>query len=117
MLLPFEATESPIERRAREFHEANPQVMSKLVEIARDLRGRGVRRIGIKLLFERLRWINIVDTQGDKYKINNNHAPWYARRIMERAEFAGLFETRDSPHDPDFHTREIRVQREVRARR
>lgn len=108
--LPFEEEgDSRLARRARAFHDANPQVMAKLVDIGRDLRRRGVQRVGIKLLFERLRWLSSVRTEGDKYALNNNYTAWYARQLMEQyAELEGLFAIRDSAHDPDYHTREIR---------
>lgn len=75
LLLPFdEVAEARIARRAREFHAQNPQVMEQLVRIGRDLRKRNVRRVGIALLFERLRWISLVKTGGDKYALNNRTA-------------------------------------------
>lgn len=95
-----------IDRAAASFHAENPHVMAQLIEIAREARARGVKRIGIKLLFERLRWLAAVRTDGDKYQINNSYTSWYARRIMQVDGLAGLFETRNSPHDPDYHARQ-----------
>ncbi len=82
--------------------------MQELKSIARLMRSRGVQRTSITLLFERLRWINVVETSGDIYRLNNNHRPWYAREIMQDPEFAGLFVTRESATDPDFYTRTVR---------
>lgn len=97
------------ERRAQAFHDANPHVFAKLLEIARDLRQRGVAKAGVKLLFERLRWISQVETSGDAYRLNNSFTAWYARRLMAHdPSLAGLFDTRASAHDPEFHERVVR---------
>ncbi len=97
-----------LEDRARAFHAANPQVFTKLLEIARDLRARGVRKAGMKLLFERLRWISQVETQGDAYRLNNSFTSWYARQLMATdPSLSGLFETRESAHDPNYRQRVI----------
>lgn len=96
-------------RKAEAFHEANPHVLAKLHDIARDLKRRGVQHSGIQLLFERLRWINVVETAGDKYRLSNSFAAWYARRLMaDDPDLAGFFVTRESAHDPDFHQRPVR---------
>jgi hypothetical protein len=100
--------ESRVDRAARAFHEANPQVYARLREIARDLRRRQVQRASIALLFERLRWISIVETTGDLYRLNNSHRAFYARLLMAEPDLAGLFETRSSATDPAFHERSPR---------
>jgi hypothetical protein len=91
-------------QRAQAFHEANPHVFAKLLEIARDLRGRGIQKAGIALLFERLRWLSTVRTEGDRYALNNSYRAWYARELMAQApDLAGLFDVRESATDPEYH--------------
>jgi hypothetical protein len=108
-VLPFEASESALAARARAFHTQNPHVMQKLVEIARDLRARGVRQVGIALLFERLRWLSTVRTEGDPYRLNNSFRAFYARQLMaDHPELAGMFTTRESTTDPDYFERQAR---------
>ena len=55
----------------------------------------GMRRIGIAFLIERIRWEEEVVRRTDGYKINNNHKPFYSRRLMRKhPELNGLFVTR-----------------------
>lgn len=83
-------------QRAAEFHERNPQVYELLVRYAREARAAGHERVGIELLWNRMRWDFLVETSaGDDYKLNQNFKAWYARRIMEREpDLRDLFETR-----------------------
>lgn len=97
-----------VERNARAFHEKNPHVYEELRKIARDLRRRGIRRVGIALLFERLRWISKIETDGDPFRLDNSHRAYYARLLMAEPDLAGLFETRSSATDPAFHERQPR---------
>lgn len=92
--------------KAQAFHSANPHVMERLVEIAFDMRARKIERVSIKLLFERLRWINVVKTKGDQYRLNNSFTAWYAREIMRRhPALAAMFVTRATPHNADHQYR------------
>jgi hypothetical protein len=83
-------------QRATEFHLANPHVYEALVRYARQARDAGATRIGIELLWNRMRWDWLLETAHDHdYKLNQNFKAWYARRIMEREpDLAGIFETR-----------------------
>lgn len=79
----------------RAFHEANPQVYRAIREIALDLKKRNVRKAGMKAIFERLRWIYRLQTQGEEYRLNNNYTAFYARMLMDREpELDGFFEVR-----------------------
>jgi len=82
----------------REFHAANPAVYAALVRLARRARQRG-SRVGLRCLWERLRWELSVETdtprEGEPYRLNNNHAPFYARLIARREpDLAGAFDLR-----------------------
>jgi hypothetical protein len=85
------------QQRAAEFHLHNAQVYDLLVHYARVLHGRGHRRVGIELLWNRMRWDWLIRTErlGDEFKLNQNFKAWYARQIMEREpDLADVFETR-----------------------
>lgn len=77
------------------FDESNPHVYTALVQMARDLVNRGHRRIGMKMLFEVLRWQTAMYTTGSTFKLNNNYTSHYARVIMENEpDLRGVFELR-----------------------
>lgn len=78
------------------FHADNPWVYDKLLELCRFwVSRRPGQRLGIGMLFERLRWDLAIRTTGEPLKLNNNYRALYARKIMdEHPEFADLFQTR-----------------------
>lgn len=80
------------------FHVSNPHVYRELVKLTASAHARGRKKIGIKMLFEILRWnyYMATDDPNSEFKINNNYAPFYARLIMsEQPEFDGIFELRE----------------------
>lgn len=80
-----------------EFHRLNPQVYTALESMTREMVNRGRRKIGIKMLFEVLRWNYYMETDdpNSDFKINNNYAPYYSRLLLERhPEWDGIFELR-----------------------
>lgn len=87
--------------RFLKFHRDNPQVYEKLVEMANELqREFGLEKMSIKLLWERLRWLNFIavlrNPENDIYKLNNNYHSRYARLIMQREpNLAEFFRTRE----------------------
>lgn len=85
-----------IRQRFEAFHEANPQVYRELVHMTYQLKQHGRTRIGIKTLFETLRWRYWVETTSiDDFHLNNNFSAHYARLIMEQNEWAkGMFQLR-----------------------
>jgi hydrogenase maturation factor len=90
-------TFNKIELAFQQFHVENPEVYRQLVRLARQWKAAGKAKLGIKTLFEKLRWewhvSGIADSEG--YKLNNNYTALYARMIMDReADLKGLFETR-----------------------
>ena len=93
------------------FHEENPHVYEKLEEICEFVYGRGLRRIGISFIWERLRWVSKIKSQGDPYKLNNTFRAFYARQLMwDHKEWGDLFETRSSPHDSNYGERVAAVE-------
>lgn len=86
-----------IEHSFAEFHRANPWVCEALTKLALDLHARGRKRIGMKMLFEVLRWQHALATidEHSVFVLNNSLTSRYARLIMEQnPELAGIFETR-----------------------
>ena len=96
MELDFSTELTPAER-FEQFHQRNPQVYSALVSMTAELVNRGRRKIGIKMLFEVLRWNYYMETDdpNSDFKINNNYAPYYARLIIaDHPEWENVFELR-----------------------
>jgi hypothetical protein len=84
-----------IEEMFWSFHHENPHVYDELVRLARRARRRGVARVGMKMLFEVLRWDFALRTGGDEFKLNNNYTSYYARLVMvNEPDLEGVFETR-----------------------
>jgi hypothetical protein len=78
------------------FHAANPHVYRALRALALNYKRAGNDRAGMKMLYENLRYLSGVETQGDPYKLNNNYTALYARRLMEHEpELEGFFELRE----------------------
>jgi len=84
-----------IEERFRAFHRANPAVYGELVRLARRAKAAGKKRVGMKQLFEIIRWNHEVETRGEDLKLNNSYSSRYARLIeRQEGDLKGLFETR-----------------------
>lgn len=84
-----------------EFHAANAGVYVALRGLALRMKANGRQRWSINGAFEVLRWQYAMQTQGDEYKLNNNHRAFYARLLMEDPALTGFFETRgnDDEHN------------------
>ena len=73
-----------IRERFIDFHYDNPAVYHAIVDIARVMQGRGIHKMGIALIFERLRWLHFIDTKGSEgFKLSNDFRSEYARLIMQ----------------------------------
>jgi len=85
-----------IRERFTTFHNGNPKVYAEIVDIARQMRSRGVQKMGISLIFERLRWLHFIEVQtAEGFKLSNDFRAEYARLIMSREpDLEGFFETR-----------------------
>lgn len=85
-----------IEEKALSFHRSHPEVYSELVRLCREAKARGRRKLGIGLLWERMRWTFYIEQDEDDFKLNNNFRSRYARWIMEREpDLDGIFDTRE----------------------
>lgn len=87
--------ESALDRKFREFHEANPAVYRLLVRFAREAANKR-KRVGIKALWERVRWESYLATDtADAFALNNSYTSRYARLLMDREpDLRGAFEVR-----------------------
>lgn len=84
------------------FHLANPHVLDLIVKISRDLKGLGFQRAGMKLVFERIRWLSALETKGDGFRVNNSYTAFYARKVMEEEpDLRGFFRLRESEADAE----------------
>lgn len=87
-----------IQEQFGEFHRLNPSIYNRLVSESRKLLGRGHKKIGMKMLFEVLRWLHYTQTEdpSSDFKLNNNYHSRYARLIMDcEPDLKGVFELRE----------------------
>ena len=82
-----------IEERFKKFHKENPHIYEKIVELALWLKGRGLQKCGIALIFERMRWNHAINTKADDFKLCNDYRAMYARKVMEEDLRLGEFFT------------------------
>lgn len=84
-----------IQERFIDFHARHPEVMAKLIELIREVRGRG-KKCGIRTLWEKMRWsFEIERDAAADFKLNDHYHSRYARLILAtHPEFDGFFETR-----------------------
>lgn len=76
----------------QQFHRDNPHVYTNLVNLTREGIAQGRERIGMKMLFEVLRWNTPLNTSGEDFKLNNNYTAFYARMIEARnPDCRGIF--------------------------
>lgn len=87
-----------IDERFNAFHQANPHIYQALATLARQFLATGHRRLGIKMLWERLRWEMAIhaDTDDGAYHLNNIYTSRYARLLSEQEpDLHGCFELRE----------------------
>jgi len=86
-----------LEEQALEFIAANPHVLDLFIKLAREARDHGARRVGAKMLVEKLRWELRCKTTGQPYRLNNSFTSYLARTAEHVApDLKGLFATRRS---------------------
>ena len=87
----------------KRFHTANPDVFDMFEHFTLEAVGSGMKKVGAKFVFERIRWELYVKTKGAGHcvatgrdlKLNNNFTPMYARMFMTKHKaHIGLFEIR-----------------------
>lgn len=85
-----------IEEKFQEFHKNNPDIYDILTRLARQARRAGKRKMGVKMLWEVMRWeLMIQSTDVAGFKLNNNYPSRYARLIMKQeSDLTTFFEIR-----------------------
>jgi hypothetical protein len=83
------------------FDGGNPHVWDYFVRFAFEAIERGHKRLSTKLIIERIRWeVYMTTASDDDFKINNNHAPYYARKWrIKFPVYAAFFTIRRVPAD------------------
>ena len=86
-----------------EFHRANPSVYELFRSFAMQAVNAGMRRLGARVIWERIRWyVHIETNTADEFKLNDHYTPYYARLLMLREpQLAGVFSRRDARFDVD----------------
>lgn len=101
--LPFYEAGMNTDEKFAIFHEANPHIYDLLVEKCFRLLRKGRKHYGIKALIEVIRFDYAVTTTGDLWKINNNYAPLYSRKIMgDHIALDGFFELRKRKNEREL---------------
>lgn len=86
----------------------NPDVLLRLNKLANDARKAGVKKIGIDLLYARLRWDMMVETRTDDFKLNNDFRPYYSRVLMALdSRLNGMFDIRGDEGNIEFLRRGV----------
>lgn len=86
-----------IQEQFEEFHRLNPQVFVLLERFTKQAVDRGRTKLGIRMLWERVRWEVYINTDdpNSEYKINDHYHSRYVRLLVEEhPEWDGLFELR-----------------------
>lgn len=80
------------------FHRDNPHVYRLLVDLAREWKiATNGQNLGMRCLWEQLRWRVAVKTVTADYRLNDHFPPYYARLIEhQEPDLRGLFELRKS---------------------
>lgn len=89
--------DATIQDRFEAFHALNPWVLDALERITADYLGAGHRKVGIRMLWEVLRWQynRATEDPSSTFKVNDHYHSRYVRLLIERhPEWASVFETR-----------------------
>jgi hypothetical protein len=96
-IVPMDDGKKTIQQQFEEFHAANPMVFELLERFTQQAVDRGRRRIGIRMLWERVRWEVMLGTEdmNSDYKINDHYHSRYVRLLIStHPEWETLFELR-----------------------
>lgn len=93
-------TPQQLQQRFNEFNQANPHVYNKIVQMTRDLKSQGHKKIGMQMIFEVLRWRSMMRTNSKDYKLSNDYAAYYSRLIMQQEpDLDGIYTIRENKAD------------------
>jgi hypothetical protein len=92
---PKMARGATIDERCDAFIQANPHVWRTFVQIALNMKRKGVRRWSSKAIFEVMRYMATVQSVGENFKLPNEYTSRFSRKAMaEVPELADFFECR-----------------------
>ena len=78
-----------------DFDRDNPDIWALFRSTTFEVMERGFKHYGANSILERIRWHTSIEQGQRDFKINNNWAPFYARKFMEiYPVYAGFFRTR-----------------------
>ena len=78
-----------------QYHNDNPQIYKAFKHYVLMAKQKGFKNYSAKSLFEIIRWHTPTKKNGKVFKIYNNYAPDYARKMMQEYEsFKGFFRVR-----------------------
>lgn len=88
---------SSVHEQFLRFHLKYPQVYRFFEKFAKQLLDRGHKKIGSKMIVERIRWeVATESMDADGFKINNNYTCHYSRLFMKNnPQYGDCFETRE----------------------
>lgn len=90
------AKNSNIQARFEDFHKKNPHVYNRLVELTREWKASGNKKIGIGMLFEIMRWEKGLTTDNVRFKLSNDFRSRYARLIqVNEPDISTMFNLRE----------------------
>lgn len=95
--MPLNPHSRPLDIEFAEFHRQNPHVYDTLVRLAKEAKAKGHKVVGIKMLWEIVRWENFLRTSFGvaPVKLNNNLTSRYARLLMaQNPGLNGFFKLR-----------------------
>lgn len=75
---------TPIEREFVGFHQQNPHIYAELERRALALHAKGLQRVGLKMIWEAMRYAAIEAHGAGAWKLNNSLTALYARLLVAR---------------------------------
>ena len=76
------------------FDSEHPEFWEMFKKFTFEVVDSGRKKFSARTVSERMRWFTEIDS-GERYKVNNNWVPFYARKFIEHyPEHDKLFETR-----------------------
>lgn len=80
---------------AETYDRLNPQIWEYFKLFSLQMLNKGYKRIGSKMIFERIRWETMITGDGT-FKVNNNYTPYYSRKFeLYYPEYEGVFSKRE----------------------
>ena len=87
--------ENPNKMTFEQYDKASPEVWLLFQKFAAEAKGKGFQRYSAKGIFELIRWHTAAEG-ADRFKLNNNFHPDYARKLMRlNPSFVGFFRIRE----------------------